>query len=94
MKNTTINSAYALRNEYYKHNPDGHYFDAETLKFWGERFSEFSVLKEMTVIHDYRGTAHNCYVLSKITKDYRGRRVRKYDYFDGETFDRVLPVEA
>ena len=94
MKNTTIKSAYALRNEYYKHNPYGHYFDAETLKFWGERFSDFSVLKEMQVIYDYRGIAHNCYVLSKITKDCRGRRVRKYDYFDSETFDRVLPVEA
>lgn len=94
MKNTTIKSAYALRNEYCNHNPDGHYFDAETLKFWGERFSEFSVLKEMQVVYDYRGTAHKCYVLSKLTRDYRGCRVRKYDYFDSETFDRVLPVEA
>lgn len=94
MKNTTIKSAYALRNEYYKHNPDGHYFDADTLKFWGERFSSFYVLKEMAVIHDYRGIAHNCYVLSKITTDYRGRKVRRYDYFDSVNFDRVLPVEA
>lgn len=34
-----------LIGEYYKHNPDGHYFDDETLKFFGESRSTMKVLK-------------------------------------------------
>jgi hypothetical protein len=31
---------------YYTKNPEGHYFDQETLKFFGERVSEMRLLKK------------------------------------------------
>lgn len=41
-----INDVYDLRAAYYEKHPNGHFFDGDTLKFFGERFSESACLRE------------------------------------------------
>lgn len=79
-----------IRN--YKTNyPEGHYFDPDTMKFFGERLSEMSVLKSKEKVFDYNGDEHLCFVLNCIQRPPYGKPFRKYHYFDVESFDPIIP---
>ena len=80
-------TVYKLREELEKQG--SYYFSDDTLKFFGERLSDMYILKKTEKIKDYMGDIHECYVLSKLSKDYKGRKVRKYDYFDIHTLERI-----
>ena len=77
-------------SEFKRHNPDDHYFDRETLKFFGEYISEMRILKETVTIEDCRGIVHECYVLSKIQHEAPAGPTKVRDYFDIKTFERVF----
>lgn len=82
-------TVYSLMSEYKANHPDGHFFDHDTLKFFGERISEMRVLKGTTCVKDYLGEEHECYCLSSLQrKNPLGPR-RKYSYFEVGTFDIV-----
>ena len=53
MADTTYNNFYQFLNDYKKHNPNGHYFDSATLKFFGERTSDMYILKNTTMIKNF-----------------------------------------
>ena len=53
-----MNSIYELRNAYYKKHPEGHYFDVDTLKFFGERFSDMRLLQGTSIIKDIYEEEH------------------------------------
>ena len=80
---------YKLADKYYEHHPDGHFFDEETLAFFGEDLSESQVLEETEFVKDWNGHPHECYV-------YKGFQHNApipdwhYAYFDVETFDSIL----
>ena len=76
--------------EYYRHNPDGHYFDCGTLKFFGECRSKMRILKRVAEVTDTRGAKHTCYCLSKWSSRYPNGRRRTYAYFDTSTFENVI----
>ena len=79
---------YTLKKEYYRHNPNGHFFDTDTLHFFGERLSEMRVLQKLISYEDETGKTRKCYVLSS----YQHKAPvpgRAYHYFDVETFDLV-----
>lgn len=78
-----------LREEYYKHNPNGHFFDGDTLRFFGERVSEMRVYKKTEVVKDYYGNEHECYVLSSYQRKNPAGPRRKWHYFDVETFEII-----
>ena len=80
-------TVYKLKQELEKQG--SYYFSDDTLKFFGERLSDMYILKKTAKVKDYLGVTHECYVLSKISKDYRGKKVRKYDYFDIHTLERM-----
>lgn len=84
---------YELRRKYYEHNPNGHYFDPDTLKFFGETLASMSVLKNTCRILDGRDEEHECYVISKLSRNYPGGARRTYAYFDVETFDDIIPAK-
>ena len=42
MKTPTI---YEIKADYYRHNPEGHYFDRATLKWFGQTMRDFHVNK-------------------------------------------------
>ena len=86
-----INDAYALRSAYYRTHPNGHFFDHDTLKFFGESMSSMRLLKGKAVIKDLLGEEHTCYVLSKLSRNYPGGPRRTYAYFDVKTLDDIIP---
>lgn len=84
----TINE---LIREYYRKQPNGHFFDYDTLKFFGESRSTMNVLKGTWIITDSVDEKHECYQISKLSKKYPGGPRRTYAYFDIETMDDITP---
>lgn len=80
---------YELKRLHLQNHPLSHFFDAETLKFFGESMSRMYVLKETVKIFDYLGDPHECYVLSKQGKNLLGQKMRTYAYFDTKTFEEI-----
>lgn len=85
-----ITSVYGLVNAYYAKHPHGHYFDHDTLKFFGERMSEMRLLKNKETVTDVSGDKHECYVLSSLQRKHPLGPRRKYTYFDVETLEDVI----
>ena len=86
-----INNINQLISEYYRKNPDGHFFDRDTLKFFGESVSSMRLLKGTTNIIDISGNEHEAYTISRLQRNYPGGARRTYAYFDIETLDDVIP---
>ena len=83
---------YELKRAYYEKNPDGHFFDRDTLKFFGEALSRMRVLKKTVMITDISGDEHECYVVSATrTKNWNGpcKPYIHYRYFDIDTLKNV-----
>lgn len=79
-----------LRAAYYRTHPTGHFFDPDTLKFFGERPSEMRLLKDTVSVTDVCGEKHECYVVSSVQRPGPPlRKRRKYHYFDVATFEDV-----
>lgn len=89
MKTRTIQDIDDLRVAYYDAYPDGHFFDHDTLKFFGERYSEMRLLKDTVVIEDSLGAKHECYVVSSRQRPPMGQPRRVHHYFDVNTMDNV-----
>ena len=87
-------TVYELKKKYYEHNPDGHFFDRDTLRFFGERLSEMKVDTGYHIIDNY-GKEHTCYQLISIQhKAPKGVNPIREHYFDEEDFDIVFPKEG
>lgn len=85
-----IKTVYDLKNAHEQAFPGSHYFDTETLKFFGERLSDMYVLKDTVIVKSVDGEEHECYVLSKHQKRYDGKYIRCYDYFDVKTLEQII----
>lgn len=83
-------SVQSLISRYYAHHPNGHFFDKETLKFFGERKSEMRILNHLVTIEDYHGRAHKCYVLSTVQHNHPCGSRKAYFYFDVETYEYIV----
>jgi len=81
---------YELRSAYYGKHPDGHYFDVDTLKFFGERLSDMKLLKGTVTVKDICGEEHEVYVISRLQRKYPGGARRTHAYFDINTLDDVV----
>jgi len=79
-----------LIREYYRRNPNGHYFDHDTLKWFGERVSDMRVLSGTRTITDISGDVHEAYTVSRLQRKYPGGPRRTYAYFDTKTFDDII----
>lgn len=83
-------TAYDLIYNYQFTHPSGHFFDRDTLKFFGERISEMIVWKNTVTVTDNHGKNHTCYVLSTLQRNHPSGKQRAYHYFDSITFDEVF----
>lgn len=83
-------TVYELASKYKEKNPDGHFFDKATLKFFGERISEMRVLKNTKIIKDVSGKRHECYILTSLQRKCPTGPRRQYHYFDHETFKQII----
>ena len=80
-----------LITKYYEHNPDGHFFDGETLSFFGELADEMRLADRTEVIEDYLGNQHECYVL--VTYQHNTPSFCpdfSYHYFDVKSFEHIV----
>lgn len=87
-----IRTAYGLRDAYYGKHPGGHFFDHDTLKFFGETMSSMRLLKDKVIVTDCMGEKHTCYVLSSLQRKHPCGPRRKYHYFDIETLEDIIPA--
>lgn len=69
-----------LRKQYNK-KQGGHFFDKETLDFFGERLHEMKVTGKETV------DGHECYVLVTHQHNAPGGTRAAFHYFDTDTFE-------
>ena len=83
-------TVYRLMQEHKRRFPSSHFFDADTLRFFGERLSEMRVLQGVATVKDFRGRDRRAYVLSSLQRKAPGGKRRKYHYFDVETFDTIV----
>lgn len=80
---------YTLIEAYNRNNPNGHFFDRDTLKFFGERISEMRVFKDPVTVEDYSGKEHTCWCVSSYQRKHPIGARRAYHYFDTESFDCI-----
>lgn len=85
-----IKTIYDLVREYKRNNPNGHYFDRETLKFFGETLSSMYLYKKPIKVTDVCGNTRTVYVISKWQRNHPAGRRKTYDYFDVNTLDCVF----
>lgn len=77
----------------YRHNeryPWSHYFDSDTLKFFGERLSSMRVLAKTEIVKDSYGKEHEAYCLSSLQRAWPSGPKRHYAYFDVKTFEHII----
>lgn len=68
----------------------GHFFDKDTLKFFGETRSNMRLCKGTFEIADTCGEVHTCYKITTLQRNYPGGSRRVAKYFDVETMDDVI----
>lgn len=83
-------SVSTLQYEHERKHPNSHFFDRDTLKFFGERISDMRVLKGTVKVTSVSGDVHTCYMLSSLQRKAPGGPKRTYHYFDTETFDHII----
>ena len=84
---------YELKEKVINKGGESHFFDHDTLKFFGERLSEMKVLNGFYKITDVCGEEHVCYCLSAIRHKNAFGACKPYTvhhYFDKETFRHVI----
>ena len=86
-----IKDVYDLKAAYQEKHPEGHFFDIQTLKFFGERLSEMTLFDKTVNIVDYLGEKHKCHVLSTKQNWCPGGPKRIYHYFDVDTIEHIIP---
>lgn len=77
-------SIYTLIENHKRNHPNSHYFDRDTLKWFGERISEMRVLQKTV-----KKNGHECYVVSSYQHKAPKGLERHYSYFDCVTFEEM-----
>lgn len=85
-----ITTADRFIREHQSKHPNSHFFDRDTLKFFGERRSDMYLHKEPVTITDVSGERHTCYVLSSVQRNYPSSKRRVWHYFDIKTLEQVI----
>lgn len=78
--------AYELATLYREKKPEGHFFDKETLKYFGESLSKMKVDNGLFEHIDYRGEKHQCYKLTT-TQIWDGKPMKAVFLFDKDTME-------
>ena len=84
---------YELKNKIIGQGEETHFFDADTMKFFGERFSGMRLLKGTVKVTDVCGEAHECYCISVTRRKNAFGSCLPYTYhhyFDINTYHHVI----
>lgn len=82
-------SAYKLKAMHLDKHPGSHFFDYDTLKFFGESMSTMNVLQRTAIVTDGMGRDHTCYVLSSLQRRCPSGPRRYRHYFDVDTLEFI-----
>ena len=85
-----IDSVYGLMSAHKRAYPDSHFFDSDTLKFFGETVSSMRLLKGTVRVTDSMGEEHNSYVLSSLQRNCPAGPRRVHHYFDVNTLEHTV----
>jgi hypothetical protein len=67
----------------------GHFFERETLKYFGETMKDMHIMPHLNIVSDYKGLKHNCYTVSiKQRPQDMPPRIAIF-HFDADTFEIV-----
>lgn len=89
---SNILNVYDLKDAHLAAHPDSHFFDHDTLKFFGERLSSMRLLKTRPTVKDCVDEEHECYCLSSSQRTPLGNRRTHYFYFDVNTLEEIIPA--
>ena len=81
---------YSFKQMYKEKNPDGHWFDKDTLKFFGEKLSEMKVLNGTYKVTDWMGNECEAYCVRHKQRPPYGEPFWKETYFDVNTMENIL----
>ncbi len=77
-----------LIEKHQKNHPESHFFDKETLEFFGETIRTMRVSRELV---DFEG--HKCYELTTLQQNSPFINKHSTYYFDCETFENIQDSE-
>ena len=83
-------TAYELKERHLNRYPNSHFFDRDTLKFFGETMSRMSVGKYPVLVTDACGVQRKAYCLSSLQRKAPGGPRRAYHYFDTNTYEHII----
>lgn len=72
-----------------KMHPTSHFFDDQTLAFFGESLRTMKVLDKTTEIIDAFGRKHHVYQVSSLQKKHPEGPKRQIFYFDDQSYDYI-----
>ena len=75
-----------LIRAYKKSHPDGHFFDDDTLRFFGEKVGEMEVLKNTIPLAGHEG---RYYVLSTVQHNHPMGPTKQFVCFNVDTFEPI-----
>lgn len=79
-----------LIQQYRAHNPEGHFFDRDTLKYFGESIHRMKV-NGKGVIETRDGESRICYELECVQSIPEFGTRKKWYYFDEDEYKEVMP---
>lgn len=82
-------SVQELIDKYYEYHPDGHFFDEETLAFFGEEINEMILQPYTEEIETWDGEKHKCFVLHSYQHNAPSPDYYVH-YFDINNFDHII----
>lgn len=86
-----VYDAESLIRHYKRLHPESHYFDSETLKFFGERISEMYLYSDTENVTDWDGNKVDAYCLKiRQRKAPVGVSQIKYAYFSVDDLSEVI----
>ena len=83
-------TVYELQRKHEQFHPGSHFFDRDTLKFFGETYSTMNVLKGTVKMKDISGQEHEAYILSSLQRKAPGGPQRTWHYFDAMTYEHII----
>lgn len=84
-----ITSVYELKAAHEAKHKGSHFFDEDTLKFFGETYGNMHLFKRTVVIKDSYRNDHECYILSTLQKNAPCGAQRSYHHFDVKTLEVI-----
>lgn len=80
-----------LKYQHEQHQPDSLFFERDTMKFFGDTMSNYTVPRKLVQVKDHHDIVHECWELRRKRPVNGGLQTSAY--FDATTFERIRGEE-